>query len=259
MNLQSSNVFIDSSYQGNPSENLQIDPALDLVLSRIRLKARCRVEWLRQLWSEEGESGRHQLITHVEVDTLLSDRDSPEAETQWLHSNTSMTDVSNEIEQIEQAMAEDKRSRLSMLCRIFSLENEDADLLQACLASQIDPSLARIYAYLQDDNTRPYVTEDLVRRLFGYGRKSTWNSESPLRVWNLVDEKEIAPGNPPLFTLDPMICHWVAGSSMLDPILVGKAEIREPLPPLNNWPVRDAVSLVGRHVNNEVGGRSPAS
>ena len=249
MSLQSSNVIIDAS------ENLQIDPVLDLMLSRIRLKARCRVEWLRHLWSEEGESGRYQLITHAEVDALLAYRDSLDAETRWLHSNTGLNQVFNEIEQIEQAMAEDKRSRLSMLYRMFSLENEDADLLQACLALQIDPSLARIYAYLQDDNTRTYVTEDLVRRLFGYGRKSTWNSESPLRLWNLVHEKEIAPGNPSLFTVDPMICHWVAGSSMLDPILVGRAEIREPLPPLNNWPVSEAVALIGRHVNNEMEGR----
>jgi len=256
MSLQAVNSITDSSYQRDTTESIQIDPILDLVLRRIRLKARCRVEWLRHLWSEEGESGSHQMITHAEVETLLADKDYPEAEARWLHSNSRLTDIFNEIEQIEQTMAENRSSRLSMLCKIFSLENQDADLLQACLALRIDPSLAGIFAYLQDHNTRPYVTEDLFKRLFGYGRKSTWNSESPLRLWNLVNQKAVAPGEPPLFTVDSMICHWVTGnSSTLDPLLVGKAEIREPLPPLSNWPVREAVDLIGRHVRDEVGGR----
>jgi len=255
MSVSSANLHIDSSYQRDTAESVTLDPILDLVLSRIRLKARCRVEWLRHLWSEEMESGSHQLITHAEIETILADRDSPEAEARWLHSNSRLSDVFNEIEQIEQALADDKISRLSMICKIFSIENEDVDLLQACLALRIDPSLARIFAYLQDHNTRPYITEDLVKRLFGYGRQSTWNAESPLRLWNLVYEKEIAPSEPALFTVDPIIYAWVTGSSTLDALLVGRAEIREPLPPLSDWPVRDAVGLIGRHVNNEIGGR----
>jgi adenylate kinase family enzyme len=255
MSVQVANQISDSLRQPDRFRKLHLEPAVEHMLARIRLKARCRAEWLHHLWSEEGELDRHQLITHAEVETLLVDKDSPEAEAQWLHSNSRLTDVFNETEQIEQAMAKDESSRLSMLCKIFSIENEDTDLLQTCLALRIDPSLARIFAYLQDQITRPYVTEDLIKRLFGYGRKSIWNSESPLRLWNLVYEKEVAPGEPALFTVDSMICHWVMGGSTLDPLLVGRAEIREPLPPLSNWPVREAVDLIGRHVSNEVGGR----
>ena len=107
MSLQSVNLHMDPSDQPDTPESIQLDPILDLVLSRIRLKAKRRVEWLRHLWSEEGESGSHQQITHAEVETLLADKDSPEAEAQWLHSNSRVTDIFNEIEQIEQAMAEE--------------------------------------------------------------------------------------------------------------------------------------------------------
>jgi AAA+ superfamily predicted ATPase len=74
-------------------------------------------------------------------------------------------------------------------------------------------------------------------------------------LWNLVHEKEVAAGEPARLTADPMICHWVMGSSTLDSLLVGRAEIREPLPPLGTWPVGEVVALAGRHINNEAGGR----
>jgi len=255
MSLHSANLMMDSARQQDPARDMQLDPVLDLVLSRIRLKARCRVSWLRHLWSQEDSAGNPHAITHAEIDTLLADRDSPEAEARWLYSNSRLTDIFKEIEGVEQALADDRHSRLSRLYRIFAIENEDADLLQACLALRIDPSLARIFAYLQDHNRLPYVTRDLIRRLFGYGRNSTWHSESPLHVWNLVHATDMAPGEPVLYSIDPLIYNWVMGNSSLDSLLVGKAAICEPLPALQTWPVKDAVALIGRHVNDGSGGR----
>ena len=233
----------------------QLDPAIQRVLDRIRLKARCRIEWLRTLWTEERATIGHQTVCHAEVDLILADRDSPQAEAEWLDRNDRLAGVLTELRQLEQLIEEDDTSRPALLCRIFSIEHDDADLLQACLALRVDPSLARLYAYTQDHSARAYVTEDLVRRMFGYGFNSICHSESPLRLWNLVHEKEITPGEPSLYTIDPMICDWLTGKNSLDPLLVGKAIIRMPMQPLKNRPVEETLGVIKRHVSNEVSGR----
>jgi len=255
MSTQSSKLFNEVEYDSTHDTGLQLDPSVERMLQRIRLKARCRVAWLRKLWSEEEQPAGHTLVSHAEIETVLADRDSPQAEAKWLAENDQLADLLAELNQLEQVIDDDKSSRWSMLCQIFSIESDDADLLQACIGMQIDPTLSRLYAYLQDHPARGFVTEDLVRRLFGYGRNSICHSESPLRLWNLVREKEVAAGEPTLFAVDPIVSDWVMGNSTLDPLLVGKAVIRELLKPLLDWPVKEAVYLIKRHVTNESGGR----
>jgi len=255
MSTQASDLFDNAEIESTIDSGLQLDPAIEDLLLRLRLKARLRIAWLHKLWCDEGPSPGAAVVNSGEVDSILADSDSPLAEAQWLEGNPQLVELRQQLDLLQQKMAADENSRWRLLCRIFSLPTEDEDLLQACIGIQIDPSLVRLYAYLQDHAARGHVTAELVQRLFGHGRKRLCQSESPLRLWNLVVEKEVAAGDPPLFVIDPGLCDWLLGSSSLDPLLVGKADIRLPLPPLQDWPVAATVEAIERQVASDAGGR----
>jgi SpoVK/Ycf46/Vps4 family AAA+-type ATPase len=220
------------------------DASLERLLQRIRLRAERRILWLRKLWSEEEPPGGKFAVTHGEIDTLIHDKDSPEAERDWMFSEPEAIRLTEEIERIEAVMAEDQVSRLAQLERQFGLNEEESDLFQACLAASFDPSLGRVYAYLQDHAGRGYVTEELVGRLFEHGRRTTLATESPLRKWSLIKEQEVAPGEPRLLACDPVIRDWIYGKEQLDSFLVGIARYCSPLTPLKNWPVDEIATLI---------------
>ena len=203
----------------------RLDLTLELVLRRVRLRALRRAAWLRQLWAEEGESGGKLAVTHAEMDTHLAGLDSPQAEADWLAAEPSLATWNRELKEVEARLAADSESRLAQLQRIFSLSVEESDILQACLAQALDPALARVYAYLHDHAGRTYVSEELVARLFGHGRSGVWQAASPLARWELVQAREVTPGEPLLLACDPVLRDWLQGRQALDPYLVGVATI----------------------------------
>lgn len=234
-----------------------LDASLESVLQRIRLRAERRILWLRKLWSEEEPPGGKFAVTHGEVDTIVQDKDSPEAEKDWMFSNPDAIKLTENIERLEMVMAEDDTSRLAQLQRLFDLDEQEGDFLEACIGVALDPSLTRVYAYLQDHSGRGYVTEELVGRLFGHGRRSTLSADSPLRNWALITEREAAPGEPNIFACDPYVCSWLQGDEQTDSALVGIASYCKPLPPLKNWPVDETAAFIEKitRENREVRGR----
>ncbi|MBZ4420168.1 ATP-binding protein [Myxococcus sp. RHSTA-1-4] len=229
-----------------PEGGAPLEEPLRWVLTRVRLRARRRAAWLRHLWAGEPRS-LPNVVAHAEVDQLLEDRDAPEAEAAWWTAH-GPRDLVEALRQVEAALAADEHSRLGRMSRLFGLEARERDLLHACLALAVDPALARVYAYLQDHSGRGYVTEELVARLFAHGRCSALGVEAAVRRWELVVEREVAPGEPRLWECEPGLRAWLLGEDALDAALVGVARRVEPREPLLGWPVEEATSLVHRLV-----------
>ena len=222
-----------------------------LLLTRFRLLAAQRMAWLEKLWSEEGAPSARTVISHGEIEANLADRDSPEAESLWLEQDKSARGYRASLAKIEASIASNQSSRLAEIVRVFGLSSEETDLLQACLAVALDPSLARVCAYLQDHTGRAYVTEDLAARLFRYGRSSVWSAESPLFHWELVSTRDMGAGEPRALACDPYIRDWMTGKNTLDDLLVGVARVYEPKEPLQSWPVKDTVDFVRQTIQAE--------
>lgn len=233
------------------SDKLKSEPILELVLQRIRLRAKRRITWMRKLWREEGDSGGQLAVTHAEIDIYLDHRDSPEAEYNWYVSDDTIRQLNRELGEVEAKIAADKNSRFTKLHQIFKLSQEESDLFQLCLAIKLNPSLARIYAYLHDHAARGYATEELALRLFGYGHNSLWRTDSSLAKWGLIIEKEAAPGEPSLLKCDPFIAQWLLGHEGLDESLADIAMFYPTQPPLKNWPVKSATALLERILKQE--------
>src|SRR5215813_11881716 len=176
-----------------------IASATDLAVARFRLLALRRVAWLRSLALHDRA---------MELDAILDDRDTPEAESAWFEGQAWATRWHNELRGIEATMPGDRLSSLARLCAIFGLNAEEADLLQACAAVALDPALARLCEYLHDDSRRGYVTEDLAARLYGHGRSSVWSPDSALFRWELIISREDRPGEPCVLSLDPQLRDW---------------------------------------------------
>jgi hypothetical protein len=219
------------------------------ILAVIRARARLRRTWLGTVWSGEQEmASRPDFVRASEVVTALDDRDAPQAERRWAAGHPEVQSSLAAIRATEDALVADGTSRLVQLAERFGLELSDLHVVMTCLALDVDPSLARVYAYLQDSADRAYVTPELVARLFGHGRTTQISSESSLRLWGLVAERDAAPGEPRALELDPLVRDWLVGRDELDRCLVSAARLVPAPPALPSWPISGTLERLRRPV-----------
>jgi AAA+ superfamily predicted ATPase len=216
---------------------------LDLILARVRLRARRRVAWLGHLWGRDQTAASERNLVMA-----LDDRDTPEAEAVWYASAEEIQDCNRQLARVEHALEGERGLRLRQLQDLFRLAPPELDLLQTCLASKLDPDLGPVYGYLQPHSGRPYATEALAARLFGYGRQSMWNPGSPLAVWRLVTTGEAAPGESAPLGCDPQVHNWLQGDLSIDAPLVGIVQEVKQQQPLSSWPVEETVHVIRRAV-----------
>jgi ATP-dependent 26S proteasome regulatory subunit len=149
--------------------------------------------------------------------------------------------------------ADDDRSPLDRLGEIFTLDRRERDYIEATLAVAVDPSLTRLLGAAAERAGLVYPTEPLLARLYEHGLHRVLTPESPLARWRLMRVESIGPGEAPVITLDPLVRDWLVGQRRLDEVLVGRARLVPPLPPLPRWPVDDIALWVHGVVSS--GGR----
>jgi hypothetical protein len=235
-----------------PTQKLPVT-TVEAILQRIRLRARRRIAWLRMVWSQQLTAGGEKGVSavHAEIDGYLFGPDSPEAEYVWYAEEEEMTALNEDIARMEKLIDEHKESRLASLVHIFGLDEQETDLLEACLALSVEANLGRVYAYLQDDSGRPYVTAELASRLFGHGLYLTLGAGSPLKAWGLVTEHPAGPGGPPRLECDPFVRNWLLGVNEWGDNLSGKARMQPLLEPLAGWQVDEIVRLISRIMSGD--------
>lgn len=218
------------------------DPVLDWMRLRIRLRAQRRVLWLREHWQADSDESSQSPNFHSVVDNLLLDQATSEQETNWYEQNEALQALNSQLEQVETAIAQDRKSRYSRLAYLFGLNEAEVDLLQTCLVLRLNPQLERVFSYLQDHTSRNYVTAALVAGLFGHPYALAAASLHALTTWELVIREPGAHGEPDRFTCDPYIVAWLLGQNQIDEVLEGHARFVTPQSPLDNWPLQQALA-----------------
>jgi adenylate kinase family enzyme len=208
-------------------------------VTRFRLRARRRAAWLRALWGLDasrapGAAEPPASIPRPELG------DNIEEERRFAETDGGALAIDRALATIEAAM--DASSPLMRLARIFSLDRREIDYIEACLAIDADPSLARTLALLADDSTRAYTSEPILARLYDHGLQRVLTPDSPLARWRLVRVEAMAPGDPSVVTLDPLVRDWLVDQRRLDGTLVGIARLVPSRAPLPRWPVDSAAA-----------------
>ena len=211
----------------------------DRLLQRVKLRCRCRIAWLRNVWIEKNGKPVEDAFAnyHSEVDSYLNDKDIPAAEKHWIQQQPYLQSWVNELEKLEEALKRDKQSRLAKLKEVFLLSEIECDIIQACLALVLDPSLSAVYAYLHDHKNRGYVSLSMVARLFGHDRYIAIGSGSPLKKWEIITETPMAAGEPPRIDIDNSIRCWLLGNNDLDEHLSPYTSAIVAQKPLAHWPI----------------------
>jgi AAA+ superfamily predicted ATPase len=217
-------------------------PVLELILTRVRLRAQRRATWLTHLGNNPDAGTTIPLDPNLAA--CLDGRDTPEAEADWYARADAVQPLNSAIAQVEQALAGEAGARLHELQALFRLGDPEMDLLHACLAPAIDPAIGVAYAYLQQHPGRCYPTDSLAARLLGHGRRALWHAGGALAAWGLVAPGAVAPGEPAPLAVDPLVAGWLQGTPRLDAVLVGPVQMVVPREPLACWPVAAAVRFV---------------
>jgi len=154
------------------------------IVRRIRLRALRRVRWLRDLWEKTAwEGGQGMMISHAEVDRILADPTEMASDEKAFYEG-----LEKENEQIQEADCEAAQDpRWVQLCGQFGLSEYECDLLSLALASEILPSLRRVFGYLNDDAAACHPNVHLAANLFDWLPGHIIHADSPLIEWRLRD------------------------------------------------------------------------
>jgi len=102
---------------------------LELVLAGFRLRAQRRKAWLQNIW-RTAETENNPTLE-------LADADAPAKEEQWIREAPAAHCLTEQIADVEKALAAHSKTRLFLIGRIFGLSAEDFDLLQPAWPSRL--------------------------------------------------------------------------------------------------------------------------
>ena len=178
-------------------------------ITRIRLRARRRMIWLRHLWGTSLADAEQGLaISHNEVDRILAGTEQDaSAESIFYETEATARQLSRQIHAIDQWVVNDEaRERLR---RDFVLTEAEIDLLQLAVAVEVDPLLRRVYGYLHDDATAGSATPWLASSLFQWSSPISFGPHAALVRWRMAWPLE------GLVNLWAVNAPWVADAHMV--------------------------------------------
>jgi hypothetical protein len=192
----------------------------DLLIARIRVRARLLARWMERLWAEERSSPDQGLvITAAEVERLHEEPAQAAAvELRFRATDPACVDLAAAVRQADAALAADPC--WSGLCDAFGLATAERDFLNLLLAAEIDCGLQRVIAYLHDDARKIQPTPWLAARLFDTTPRGPAPMSALLR-WRLAAPIEAASGWWPgsAWRADPAVVLSVAAGHWRDPAL----------------------------------------
>src|SRR6516225_9186033 len=111
-------------------------------VTRIRLRSRRRVLWMRVLWGDASGTEQGLGISHAEVDRILSDSARVEDdEILFYESDPAVRRLTEEIRVADEMAASDPA--WNWLRGQFGLSEHEIDLLSLAVAPEVDPWLRR--------------------------------------------------------------------------------------------------------------------
>ena len=194
---------------------LQADPSDEPpLMTRIRLRARRRVLWLRHLWAADAGGNLGLAISHGEVDRiLLGAGELARAELAFHESDPEARALTGPIQDADAATASDQL--LGQLRREFALRDAEVDLLTLTVAVEADPWFRRVFGYIHDDATSGLPTPWLARQIFLWPVGTEVDAAPSLVRWRMARPLD---GQPSPWSVS---ASWIADPYMANCLLRG--------------------------------------
>lgn len=126
------------------------------------------------------------------------------------------------------------QGRLTALAELFQLNLLETDIVSELWANAFDSEIGGAAT----EARRELATVESIAALFHHPLRVHLNSESPLRLWRIVEERISADG-PSTLTLDPAVLAWLENHDESDRMLVGRVFLLSPGLELAHWPVEN--------------------
>lgn len=124
--------------------------------------------------------------------------------------------------------------RLAQLSERFGLDAFESDVLAVLWVGAFDPELRAQLA--SREHFAGQITVRVVAALFGHAPRVRLPSESPLLLWQMVQEHPLIDGTAAL-VIDAAIIAWLEGEHELDRSLAGRAQLLPAAIELAQWPL----------------------
>ncbi len=207
-----------------------------LIQQRVWLHVRRRKAWLDSLSRQASEQGTAE---------FFNDPDDPRLERQWQSKGDGR--IWNEpIHQIDLELSGPVGNPLRILAATFALSRAELDVIQTCVAQQLDSALGPVFAYLHGQTQSACVSGPLVKRLFGHQSSTFWHPMTNMGRWKLVHASKTAPGDPTALVADSMLAPWLEGKLVLDPAIARFVRPVPVHPPVKSWPLAEAARVIER-------------
>ena len=202
-------------------------PTADLILARVRVRARRLARWVEHRWSQGRSSPDQGLsITAGEVGRLLDDPAAEEAARCEFYAHDAIAAaLAGEIAAADAALAAD--AGWARLQAAFELTAAEQDLLCVVLAEALAPELQRVIAYLHDDVRQARPTPKLAGELFDRPAPAAAPELEHVLRWRLAQPAE---GQSPWradtgWSADPALALSIREGEWRDPSLAGAAQL----------------------------------
>lgn len=223
-------------------------------LDRIRLLLERRTLWLRSRWSSAERQDRDsdpldsKVIRDETVDRLFRS-ESPGDAAGFFHEGPAR-ELSEAIERMQAELAaqseglatQGRPASFDVLCTVFNLNPFERDVLMLCAGVSIDPALARICAYVNDDVGLNFATVPLALSLFCLhedhvlaGRRA-FTPEATLRRYSLVT----AQSRTGALHVDDRVVDYLHGNNRFDERI---AELWQPMPAFPEVPCQTELAV----------------
>ncbi len=220
-------------------------------LSFLQLILERKILWLRKQWNHDPiQNYRGMVISNAQIDWLLTDNNYIE-EQGFYHDDSKAQKLTLKIEeekskldiQSQHMKQSGTPSALDMLIQIYGLTQYDRMIMLLCAAPELDPSFEGLYAYIQDNATRKYVTAHLVFSLFSLDIETeqalytSFFPDSPLFRYRLIERKGASDltssGASSPLRISPRINEFILGKNHPDERL---SDIIAPVYPVEPLP-----------------------
>ena len=212
---------------------------LEAELRRLDLLIHREILRLRAVYALSLDEFRGLYISNEQVDRLIrhqsvTETASPSVETLNRQASELRGWIDSRL---------DSASPWAQLVADFDLDSVDADILLAALAPEMNVKYETLYAYLNNDVTRKWLTVDLAVRLAAPGRRLA--QDSPLISAGLLQPFQSSPERSTWMSsglnIAPAVVSHLLGGPELDPVLAESCSLQKDLPAWKQVPVSSSL------------------